>query len=103
MTAATVDASKAASNATFFALAALAHLNGQRSFAAGVAEFARQNDSVQIIAPDYATASMLRFYAPSDMTVAHIAGQPRYAGSINTFEFRPACARTAQAVLLLIR
>jgi hypothetical protein len=81
----------------------LAHLNGQRAFAADVAEFARQNDSVQIIAPDYATASMLRFYAPSDMTVAHIAGQPRYAGSINTFEFRPACARTAQAVLLLIR
>jgi hypothetical protein len=63
----------------------LAHLNGQRSFAADVAEFARQNDSTQIIAPDYATASMLRFYTPSDIAVAHIAGQPRYAGfSIRT-------------------
>ena len=58
----------------------LAHVKGQRRFAADVAEFARQNDSTQIIAADYATVSLLRFYAPSDITVTHITEEPRYAG-----------------------
>lgn len=58
----------------------LAHLNGQRTFALEVAEFAHRNGSTQIIAPDYATASMLRFYAPQDMTVTHITDKLRYAG-----------------------
>ncbi len=63
-----------------FKLDPLAHLNGQRTFAVKVAEFARSKGSSQIIVPDYATASMLRFYAPPDIWVTHIAGRPRYAG-----------------------
>lgn len=58
----------------------LAHLNGQRAFADDIADFARRNGSTQIIALDYATASMLRFYAPSEMTVTHITTKPRYTG-----------------------
>jgi 4-amino-4-deoxy-L-arabinose transferase-like glycosyltransferase len=58
----------------------LARLNGQRAFAADIADFARRNGSTQIIASDYATASMLRFYAPPDIAVAHITDKPRYAG-----------------------
>jgi 4-amino-4-deoxy-L-arabinose transferase-like glycosyltransferase len=58
----------------------LAGLNGQRALAADIATFARQNGSRQIIAPDYATASTLRFYAPADMAVAQITEEARYAG-----------------------
>ena len=60
----------------------LAGLVGQRAFAADVAAFARGNGSHQIIAPDYATASMLRFYAPADMAVADATETPRYSGFV---------------------
>ena len=58
----------------------LAHLNGQQELADDIADFIRRSGSTQIIALDYATASMLRFYAPSDMTVRHITTKPRYTG-----------------------
>ena len=58
----------------------LAGVSGQRAFAAEVAAFARQNASRQLVAPDYATAAMLRFYAPADMSVAHLTDEPRYSG-----------------------
>jgi 4-amino-4-deoxy-L-arabinose transferase-like glycosyltransferase len=58
----------------------LAHLNGQRAFADDIANLARRNGSTQIIALDYATASMLRFYMPSDMAVTHFTTKPRYTG-----------------------
>ncbi len=58
----------------------LALLNGQRAFAAEIADFARRNDSSQLIAADYATASMLRFYVPPGLAVTHVADKPRYIG-----------------------
>lgn len=58
----------------------LAHLTGQRAIAAEIADLARRNGSGQIFATDYATASMLRFYAPADMQVTHITDKLRYFG-----------------------
>jgi 4-amino-4-deoxy-L-arabinose transferase-like glycosyltransferase len=61
----------------------LAQLSGQHAFANEIAVLARGNGSHQIISDDYATASLLRFYAPADMQVAHFTNTPRYRG------FRP--------------
>jgi 4-amino-4-deoxy-L-arabinose transferase-like glycosyltransferase len=78
----------------------LARLDGQRAFAADVAEFARQNGSHQIIALDYATASLLRFYAPAGLAIMHVTAKPRYSGFVAKPVSMPAVVVTRRPLLL---
>lgn len=77
----------------------LAHLTGQRAFTAEIANIARQHASHQIFSDDYATASLLRFYAPADMQVAHVTAQPRYAGFAAQPVTLPAILVTRRAII----
>ncbi len=55
-------------------------LNGQRQLSARVGALAQANNADLVVTPDYATASMLRFYAPDGIQIAHIAAKQRYIG-----------------------
>ena len=61
----------------------VAQLHGQREMTLKVAQIARSHRVKQIISPSYATASFMRFYMPKDISVIHVAKEPRYIGFDN--------------------
>jgi 4-amino-4-deoxy-L-arabinose transferase-like glycosyltransferase len=69
----------------------LAQLTGQRALASKIGQIARQQSGREILAADYATASVLRFYLPG-MAVFHLTDKPRYSGFPNVPIKRPALA-----------
>ncbi len=75
----------------------VAQLDGQRDLATWVAQSAKGHGITQIAAPDYATASALRFYLPRNLSVVHVAQEPRYVG------FNDAQILRAQETLVISR
>ena len=55
-------------------------MRGNQELVGDIADLASREGTEQIIVPDYATASILRFYAPRTLKIVHIAKEPRYIG-----------------------
>ena len=70
-------------------------MRGNRDFAGEVASLASRDGTSQIVVPDYATASILRFYAPKTLAITHVTDEPRYVG----FE-QPDIPAAAQTLIL---